>query len=273
MSHALTIDHSLAGVDCQALSREYCRRHARRHGGGRSHQNRTLIGWSSRVIAKSAETQAIPHTIPHAMLAVVLFLYTITATAEALVSLRIASSPVAAATRLRRHSLLCSISDLSDDCDVAQVSEAVALIGKPSGSVEQQQAEVIAYLVRRLQLEDDVAEREKEWLYTIQVAGDLGRAGELLEEKDSLQEKLDQYSVREAEVAAAVAVRNKLKAQVEEGTQAAAEAEAELSRLKTECGSLEADLAAKHTEQVPPQLQAALPHPHRQAGGERMGWG
>jgi len=163
------------------------------------------------------------------MLAVVLFLCTITATAEALVSLRIASSPVASATRLRRQSLLCSISDLSDDCDVAQVSEAVALIGKPSGSVEQQQAEVIAYLVRRLQLEDDVAEREKEWLYTIQVAGDLGRAGELLEEKDSLQEKLDQYSVREAEVAAAVAVRNKLKAQVEEGTQAAAEAEAELS--------------------------------------------
>jgi hypothetical protein len=193
-----------------------------------------------------------------------------TAAAEALSSLRFASRPVAAATRSRHRFALCRIFDLPEDCDAAQVAAAATAIGSPSGSVEQQQAEVIAYLVRRLQLEDDVAEREKEWLYTIQVAGDLGRAGELLEEKETLQATLDEYSVREADVAAAVAARDELKMRVVEGERAAADAEVELGRLREECGGMEADLAARQADKVLKQLRVALHDTHRQTRADGL---
>lgn len=144
---------------------------------------------------------------------------------------------------------LCSgISDLPEDCDVKQVVEAVKAIGTPSGSVEEQQAAVISYLIKRLQLEDDLAEREREWMYTIQVAGDLGLAGELLQEKDALQEKLDEFSEREAQVDEAVRSRDELSAQVEAGRQRATEAEEELMKLTEACAKLEMQLAVHEAE-------------------------
>jgi len=166
----------------------------------------------------------------------------------------VASPPLWSAASLprgrRSRPAVCGIEELPDDCYIDQVVAAAAVIGRPTGDVQEQQAAVIAYLIRRLQLEDEVVEREKEWMYAIQVAGDLGRAGELLEEKDALQEQLDTYAARETEVALAVSSRDGLSARVDAGRGRAAEAELELAELTMACAKLDTEMADFEADKV-----------------------
>ena len=76
----------------------------------------------------------------------------------------------------------------------------IEAVGEPTSPLELEQQSALKYLVTRLNLEDEVAAKEAEWMNLISVVGDLGMAMDVQAEKDALELELSELVQKEKEV-------------------------------------------------------------------------